>query len=105
MIRTIAFFLFLFFTSAVFSQTEDSTTTDQVAGTTIKNSSAPKLRASEKSEVYLTNDITKNNSLSKPEIKSFAVNHSSTASKKQDSIIISKPELIPYTGYKKKKDN
>ncbi len=65
----------------------------------------PKLIAFDKSELNKNNNSKKSDTLPKPELKLFAVNQINTNSKKNDSVIISEPELIPYSGYKKENDN
>jgi len=105
MIKNILFVALIFFTSFVFSQNKDSKTAELATSTTIKNNSTPKLVAFDKSGSSKNKDAIKNDVLSKPELKLFAINQINTTSKKNDSIILSEPKLIPYTGYKKEIDN
>ncbi len=105
MIKNIFFVLFLFCTSFIFSQNKDNKTTEQSKSSTIKNNSTPKLIAFDKSELNKNNNSIKNDSFQKPELKQFSINQLNTTSKINDSTIMSEPELIPYTGYKKENNN
>ena len=105
MIKNILFVLFLFCTSLSFSQNKVSKTTESPNVVTINKNRTPKLIAFDKIESNKNNNSILNDTIPKPELKSFAVFQLKSNSKKNDSIIISEPELIPYTGYKKENDN
>lgn len=105
MIKNILFVLFLFCTSFVFSQNKDGKTAEQANPIEIKNDSTPRLIAFDKSTWSKNNNSVKNDTLPKPELKAFAINQITSNSKENDSIITPKPELIPYTGYKKGNEN
>jgi hypothetical protein len=105
MLKISLFILFVFFTSSIFSQKNDEKTKEQAKTMIINKNSAPKLIAFDKSEWNENNNSLIKDTLLKPELKLFAINQFDSNGKKTDSIIISEPKLIPYSGYKKENDN
>ena len=103
MIKAVIIVLFLSCTSFVISQNNANKLTEASASTANKKNNAPTLIALGKSESDKSNIAIKKDTLPTPEMKPFAIFHAN--SKANDSTVLPKAELIPYTGYKKDKDN
>lgn len=102
MFKTTIFILFAIFSSCVFSQENDVKASEKANVQIIKNT--PKQIAFYKGELN-NNTLLNNDSIPKPELRLFAIDQLDTISKKADSIFISEPKLIPYTGYNKENDH